>query len=197
MMKLILAGRVTDRARVLQMALRKCGVTNADVCEAFSVTPANVTAHFDVLQKHGYVARDEKVKGERLRFRATDAGRAALTEAGICEPWLPEVVSPIRVIGFRKPSQQAAAIHSRALGKPGRDLVVPVRPAHDAPVRISNDRTIVSGKPVFPSGSTVVQGKAAGYDPRYQCAPGEQPWGAGFAAAGIGRDIATGRQWGQ
>lgn len=25
-------------------------------------------------------------------------------------------------------------------------------------------------------------GKAAGYDPRYQCAPGERPHGAGFAA---------------
>lgn len=33
------------------------------------------------------------------------------------------------------------------------------------------------------------------HDTRYQCAPGEQPWGAGFAAAGPGIDIETGRPW--
>lgn len=33
------------------------------------------------------------------------------------------------------------------------------------------------------------------HDPRYQCAPGEQPCGAGFAAAGPGIDITTGRPW--
>lgn len=35
------------------------------------------------------------------------------------------------------------------------------------------------------------------HDKRYQCAPGERPAGAGFAAAGIGRDITTGQAWGQ
>lgn len=33
------------------------------------------------------------------------------------------------------------------------------------------------------------------HDPRYQLAPGEQPFGAGFAAVGIGRNVDTGRQW--
>lgn len=37
--------------------------------------------------------------------------------------------------------------------------------------------------------------RSRNYDPRYQCDPDEQPWGAGFAAAGIGRDINTGRAW--
>lgn len=34
-----------------------------------------------------------------------------------------------------------------------------------------------------------------GYDPRYQLPPGIRTFGAGFAAAGIGRDIDTGREW--
>lgn len=40
-----------------------------------------------------------------------------------------------------------------------------------------------------------VHGPSWTHDPRYQCAPGEQPHGAGFAAAGVGRDITTGRAW--
>lgn len=41
--------------------------------------------------------------------------------------------------------------------------------------------------PVPPAVVLPVQGVAAGYDPRVQCAPGEQPAGAGFARLGIGR----------
>ena len=33
------------------------------------------------------------------------------------------------------------------------------------------------------------------HDPRYQCAPGEQPYGAGFSAVGIGRSVITGKAW--
>ena len=33
------------------------------------------------------------------------------------------------------------------------------------------------------------------HDPRLQCAPDEMPFGAGFAAAGVGVDITTGRSW--
>lgn len=33
------------------------------------------------------------------------------------------------------------------------------------------------------------------HDPRYQVAPGERVFGAGFAAVGIGRDITTGQPW--
>lgn len=38
---------------------------------------------------------------------------------------------------------------------------------------------------------------SATHDDRYQCAPGARPYGAGFAAAGVGRDVVTGRAWGQ
>lgn len=40
---------------------------------------------------------------------------------------------------------------------------------------------IKSMEPAQPLKPTAV-GKAAGYDARYQCAPGERPYGAGFAA---------------
>lgn len=38
---------------------------------------------------------------------------------------------------------------------------------------------------------------SATHDDRYQCAPGARPYGAGFAAAGVGRDVTTGQAWGQ
>jgi len=41
------------------------------------------------------------------------------------------------------------------------------------------------------------RGPSVTHDARYQCAPGERPYGAGFAAAGIGRDATTGLAWGQ
>lgn len=40
-------------------------------------------------------------------------------------------------------------------------------------------------------------GPAFTHDHRVQCAPNEQPFGAGFAAAGPGIDITTGRGWGR
>jgi hypothetical protein len=44
----------------------------------------------------------------------------------------------------------------------------------------------------------VVVTRLAGWthDPRYQVPPGAQPYGAGFAAVGMGRDVMTGRAWG-
>lgn len=46
-------------------------------------------------------------------------------------------------------------------------------------------------------GVRLVHGPSWTHDPRFQCAPGEQPFGAGFAAAGVGRDVETGWAWGQ
>lgn len=41
----------------------------------------------------------------------------------------------------------------------------------------------------------ITKGPAYTHDARIQCAPGERPYGAGFAAAGPGRNIETGRAW--
>ena len=49
---------------------------------------------------------------------------------------------------------------------------------------------------IHPAHVPVQRGPGELYDPRYQCAPGEQPAGAGFAAAGVGRDVITGDAWG-
>lgn len=48
---------------------------------------------------------------------------------------------------------------------------------------------------VVPPGVRMQRWAAPTHDTRYQCAPGERPAGAGFAAAGIGRDVTTGQAW--
>lgn len=60
--------------------------------------------------------------------------------------------------------------------------ITPKRPA-PAPVPAPTERT------------KVTVGIACGHDPRYQCSPDERPFGAGFAAVGIGRDVRTGMGW--
>lgn len=52
-----------------------------------------------------------------------------------------------------------------------------------------------AAEPVIPAGVKVQRGPSWTHDPRVQCAPNEQPYGAGFAAAGPGRDVTTGRAW--
>ncbi len=192
-LNLRLDGKVTMRARMLQMAMRQGGLTSFDAQQAFNITAGNVSNQFFVLQDRGLLQRLPREKGERLRFVITDAGRAALAEVGLAQPYLADAESPVRRIGAT-PTQQAAL--ARAIGRPGHKLVVPPKPSTDAPVVIKGDNT-PRGKPVFPSGGKTTVGIAAGYDPRYQCGPDERPYGAGFAAAGIWRDINTGRGWGQ
>lgn len=47
----------------------------------------------------------------------------------------------------------------------------------------------------MPGSATVTRCPGFTHDPRYQVAPGERVFGAGFAAVGIGRDITTGQPW--
>lgn len=44
-------------------------------------------------------------------------------------------------------------------------------------------------------GIKVTRSTAPAYDTRYQVDPQSRPWGAGFAAVGVGRDVTTGREW--
>ncbi len=57
------------------------------------------------------------------------------------------------------------------------------------------------GRPAAPAdgsaaaGAPVTRGPSWSHDPRFQCAPGEHPYGAGFSAVGIGHDVTTGEAW--
>jgi hypothetical protein len=66
---------------------------------------------------------------------------------------------------------------------------------HDAPVVLGCQADRSAMPMDIPTGVRVQRGPSQTHDARYQCAPGERPFGAGFAAAGIGRDVTTGQQW--
>lgn len=51
------------------------------------------------------------------------------------------------------------------------------------------------GEAITPPGLKPTRGPSFTHDTRYQCAPGESPFGAGFAAVGIGRSPLTGKAW--
>lgn len=64
-------------------------------------------------------------------------------------------------------------------------------------VRIAHRADTTDAPTTVPPGVVLQRVHAPRHDPRYQCAPGERPHGAGFAAAGIGRDVTTGQPWAQ
>ena len=48
---------------------------------------------------------------------------------------------------------------------------------------------------IDPNDERIQRGTAYTHDPRYQCAPNERPFGAGFSAMPIGYSPVTGRPW--
>ena len=71
--------------------------------------------------------------------------------------------------------------------KPAPRAVIPA-PVIIAPVKLR-------GRAITPKTAVRSRGLSAGFDPRYQCDPASSPFGAGFAAVGVGRDVDTGRPW--
>jgi hypothetical protein len=110
-------------------------------------------------------------------------------------PVLVHVQKPLRSRA-RQPGLMAPEIVAsrKAASQAERNRVVPSKPSRPAGV--------VLGAPVAPMGTPVVPphvvpsvGLASGIDPRYQCHPADRPFGAGFVAAGIGRDVDSGKEW--
>ena len=77
-----------------------------------------------------------------------------------------------------------------------RQQIVPLHRHRHPTVTLAHRPSNVDTPATVPAGVQVQRGPAQTHDARYQCAPGERPYGAGFAAIGIGRDVATGAAWG-
>lgn len=84
------------------------------------------------------------------------------------------------------------------IGRPLRSLAPPPR-RQPAPLPGSGKAAVYRTAEVQPKAkkARITKGPSYTHNGRYQCAPGEQPYGAGFAAAGIGRDVTNGKGWGE
>lgn len=72
----------------------------------------------------------------------------------------------------------------------------PLSPPSGKPTRVPHRPATPPALPaVERDGVRVTRGPAWTHDPRYQVAPGDRPFGAGFAAVGVGRNVETGKAW--
>ena len=93
-----------------------------------------------------------------------------------------------------KQSLQPKGAGLTEIGAPMRSIAPP--PRNQTPMLVGSTRAQKRPSET-PAGRVVriTRGPSYTHDPRIQCAPGEQPFGAGFAAAGPGVDIETGMAW--
>ena len=118
-------------------------------------------------------AKAAKVAASRVASNAWAGGKTT-THQGARPPMLPGSDR------FRNPDKK----------KPGPpDLVRYTAGASRLAAPISGDVDI--------SRAIITIAPAVTYDPRYQVDPESRPFGAGFAAVGIGRSVETGVEWGR
>lgn len=150
---------------MIEMVRRPQGADIAEVAEACGLPPKVTGLHLDRLYQAGLIAR-ARPRMRKVRYFGTPAEAAR---------WLER--------------QQAARWRIDLQGScdPGVDPPVKVRPRKvcgqtDGPADIS--RAVVTVCPSPAVGST-----------RFLVDPASRPYGAGFAAAGIGRDVTSGKPW--
>lgn len=163
-------GKLGDMSRgIVALAARPDGVTSAEL-GPIGCLPQHATTRLGKLTSAGHLVRC-KVPGQLMHWFVTaDAAAAwrARTPAGSEQ----ERRARIRLgLGLNTPVQMAIRVALRHLDP-------------DAPV--DESRAI----------HTLCPSPAVG-DVRYQIDPAERPFGAGFGAVGIGRDVMTGKGWGQ
>jgi hypothetical protein len=93
---------------------------------------------------------------------------------------------------------------SQAFGKPLKDLQAWPKRLHASTLKFNHSiKTPAAAKALGPAKKPrrgtvqVTVLPCATFDPRYQCDPAVPVEGAGFSSAGIGRDVITGREWGE
>lgn len=187
-------GRLTRRATALRIALRDGAFCNADLQHRMQMSPHVASALITDLESAGYLERLPKTGAMPNRWKISAAGIAALTAIGQAGPELVPITEVIRSRA-KQPGRMAESIQRGLSGRPGAQLVVPARAAIDASVTVHGSMA-PQGEAVMRDGVRITVCPSPKHDDRYQVAPGASVWGAGFAAAGLGRDITTGRGWG-
>jgi len=179
-----------DRGDVLAlmraMSATPEGLTNAALAQRLDIAQTNIPGRINQAQRNGHLFRAAR-PGYPLHWFDTPERAAA---------WA--AMPPLHKPGLVAiPTGRAHTVMAKKKGPAAltKYAAYPTKPGMPAPVHIP-DTPQVSGEATVPASVVMAKGLSAGYDPRVQCAPGEQPYGAGFAAVGVGRSITTGQGWG-
>lgn len=169
--------RLSERCmRMMVLADRPQGCTmreayDAAECDAMQ----NVSGWLAKLCRAGYLWRVKRHHGGRY-FGSPEAAQA----------WDKANAVPVAQAVAHRPQNWALDLPGtpKHLARPRGDKKAIPRPAAGACV-------------ITPDGLVITRCPSVSFDPRYQIDPAAHHFGAGFAHVGIGRDVQTGKAWGQ
>jgi hypothetical protein len=206
------------------LARRQCGVTVPEVVNVCFLMPDDATRRLQGLVELGHLAKRGRIyyaaaansqrgsQEPRTGRKAKEttngsaapgsgAGDGAKRDGGPASPrGIVEAAVPVAAPAPLPPVQPvpgpaktdrgvdpAVRLASKAAG------VVPV--AGVAPYVAIAKAPPFNGEVIVPPNVKLTIGPRVTFDPRYQVDPASRPFGAGFSAAGVGRDLLTGQPW--
>jgi hypothetical protein len=166
----------TILARLQRLASGPQGATNAQVAQAFDWAAEEAGSRLSTQVRRGKLIR-VRVMGHKVRYFSNPDHAEAFGVATV----------PLEPKPKRVPKRRAEKVAEM------------LEPAGHWPMHLPGTPKAVQ----VPDGPVVVitaavkrtEGPRWTHDPRYQVGPGERPFGAGFAAVGIGRNVENGKAW--
>ena len=189
---------ITTRDQMLDLAGRPGGASSNDFQAALGMSPCKVQSHCTALRNQCRL-HSAKVAGCRLQF--FDSRQAAL-EHSLTSRSIQTILTPRSPSAASAPGLHAIGARVKSLAQqPGRGQP-PLRLPGSDPNRTGHAGTVIDaprGRRLVGdadySRAVVTIYRPVTHDPRYQVDPASRPFGAGFAAVGIGRDVQTGCVW--
>lgn len=168
-------GCFSDRTRIVfSLCERPSGAGIKEVAQAIECSDADAAARLGAMIKRGHAFKVKRWREVRY-FRTQE----------LADAWDKANPDP-RVLAQQ--AKQRAKLEKAVPVKKYWPLTLP-----GTPKRVE---TPTGPRIVFPDDVKVTKCPDYTHNHRFQCAPGEQPFGAGFSAVGIGRNVDTGRAWG-
>ena len=189
----------TAREQMLELAGRPGGASSNDFQAALGLSPCQVQSHCAALQNQCRL-HPAKVAGRKLQYFTSRQTvlEYSLTARSSDSNLMPRRDTPpapapkLHAIGARlKSLAQQPGLGQPALRLPGSD---PRRADYVGTVIAEPRGRRLVGDADY-SRAVITVCPPVTHDPRYQVDPASRPFGAGFAAVGIGRDVQTRGAW--
>lgn len=160
------------RTKLLALASRRTGVTMLYARRATDASEPAILAELQTL-----------VQDLEVTYRAPEGVRWArwFSRTADADAWVDSLAKPQPKAPAKTPTKHGPAL-----------TTIPSAARQRAGLRLD-----VAADVVVPASVKITRGPTMTHDPRFQCDPTQRHYGAGFAAAGIGRDITTGKGWGR